>query len=136
MKLYSYNRRRIYIVFICILIAGIILSGRLVYLMIYKSEHYSMLADSLHERERSIKAPRGRIYDRNGNVLADNKAVCSISVIHSQITDTDEVAEPNAFAITAAVAAFTKGQHWLDELCKYLWDNRQYAEQFIKQDYC
>lgn len=91
MKLYSYNRRRIYIVFICILIAGIILSGRLVYLMIYKSEHYSMLADSLHERERSIKAPRGRIYDRNGNVLADNKAVCSISVIHSQITDEELV---------------------------------------------
>ncbi len=91
MKLYSYNRRRIYIVFICILIAGIILSGRLFYLMIYKSEHYSMLADSLHERERSIKAPRGRIYDRNGNVLADNKAVCSISVIHSQITDEELV---------------------------------------------
>nr|WP_317353478.1 MalY/PatB family protein [uncultured Agathobacter sp.] len=48
--------------------------------------------------------------------------------------NTDEVAEPNAFAITAAVAAFTKGQHWLDELCKYLWDNRQYAEQFIKNE--
>lgn len=48
--------------------------------------------------------------------------------------NTDEVAEPNSFAITAAVAAFTKGQHWLDELCKYLWDNRQYAEQFIKNE--
>lgn len=91
MKLYSFNRRRIFIVFLCILGAGLFLTGRLAYLMIYKSEHYTTLADSLHERERSIKAPRGRIYDRNGNILADNRAVCSISVIHSQIEDEEEV---------------------------------------------
>ncbi|MGN0394153.1 MAG: peptidoglycan D,D-transpeptidase FtsI family protein [Coprococcus sp.] len=75
------------------LCAGIFLSGRLAYLMIYKARHYSALADSLHERERSIKAPRGRIYDRNGNILADNRAVCSISVVHSQIEDEEQVIE-------------------------------------------
>lgn len=70
---------------------GIFLMGRLIYLMVYQAEYYSYLAQSLHERERSIKAPRGKIYDRNGNILADNEAVCSISVIHSQITDEEEV---------------------------------------------
>ncbi len=91
MKLYSFNRRRIFIVFLFILGVGLFLSGRLAYLMIYKAEHYSALADSLHERERSIKAPRGKIYDRNGNILADNRAVCSISVVHSQIEDEEAV---------------------------------------------
>lgn len=68
-----------------------VVAGRLTYIMIFRGEYYSERATSLHERERSIKAPRGRIYDRNGNVLADNKAVCSVSVIHSQIEDEDEV---------------------------------------------
>ena len=68
-----------------------VVAGRLTYIMIFRGKYYSERATSLHERERSIKAPRGRIYDRNGNVLADNKAVCSVSVIHSQIEDEDEV---------------------------------------------
>ena len=70
-----------------------VIVGRLAYIMLYRGEYYSEKADSLHERERSIKAPRGRIYDRNGNIIADNKAVCSISVIHSQIEDEAEVTE-------------------------------------------
>ena len=57
----------------------------------WEAEHYSQLASSLHERERSIKAARGRIIDRNGVVLADNKTVCTISVIHNQITEQEEV---------------------------------------------
>ena len=64
-----------------------ILAGRLVYLMIFEAEYYQQLAKDLHERERSIKAARGRILDRNGTVLADNRTVCTISVIHSQIKD-------------------------------------------------
>lgn len=67
------------------------LSGRLVYLMVFNSEKYSIRADQLHERERSIKAERGIIFDRNGTVLAANKPVCTISVIHNQITDPERV---------------------------------------------
>ena len=76
------------------IIASILLTVmimRLGYIMIVKSSHYGEAAEQIQERERSIKAPRGLIYDRNGVVIADNKAVCSISVIHSQITDAEEV---------------------------------------------
>ena len=93
MKVYSYNRRRIKFVFVMAALALGVIFGRLAYIMLYRGEYYSEKADSLHERERSIKAPRGRIYDRNGNIIADNKAVCSISVIHSQIEDEEEVTE-------------------------------------------
>lgn len=67
------------------------LMGRLVYLMIFEAEYYQKKAETLHEREREIKAARGKILDRNGEVLAANKAVCTISVIHSQITDAESV---------------------------------------------
>lgn len=70
---------------------GLILMGRLAYLMTFRSEYYQEQADALHERERSIKAERGLIYDRNGVILADNKAVCTISVIHNQLTDPEKV---------------------------------------------
>ena len=93
LKVYSYNRRRIKFVFVMAALALGVIVGRLAYIMLYRGEYYSEKADSLHERERSIKAPRGRIYDRNGNIIADNKAVCSISVIHSQIEDEAEVTE-------------------------------------------
>ncbi|MGI6006797.1 MAG: peptidoglycan D,D-transpeptidase FtsI family protein [Ruminococcus sp.] len=64
---------------------------RLFYLMVFRSDYYTEKADDLHERERDIKAARGKIIDRNGVVLADNKAVCTISVIHSQIENPEEV---------------------------------------------
>ena len=67
------------------------LVGRLVYLMVWGSTYYGGKAQDIHERERSIKAARGNIYDRNGVLLAANKTVCTISVIHSQIEDPETV---------------------------------------------
>lgn len=89
----SYTRKKIFFVGIVILMALVFLVGRLGYLMIAKSEYYLGKAESLHERERSIKAKRGIIYDRNGIELAGNKPVCSVSVIHSQVTDETAVVE-------------------------------------------
>ena len=87
----TFHKKKIVIIFTaCILMMGI-LGGRLVYLMIFESEYYQKLAQDLHERERSIKAARGRIIDRTGTVLADNRTVCTISVIHSQIKDPEAV---------------------------------------------
>ena len=87
----TYHRSKtVTALFLC-LIAFAGLMGRLAYLMIFQSEYYTMKAKELHERERSIKAARGRIIDANGKILADNKTVCTISVIHNQITDQEEV---------------------------------------------
>ncbi len=87
----TYHRSKTVVtLFLCVAtFAG--LMGRLAYLMIFQSEYYTMKAKELHERERSIKAARGRIIDANGKILADNKTVCTISVIHNQITDQEEV---------------------------------------------
>lgn len=87
----TYHRSKtVTALFLCVIaFAG--LMGRLAYLMIFQSEYYTMKARELHERERSIKAARGRILDANGKILADNKTVCTISVIHNQITDQEEV---------------------------------------------
>ena len=85
------NRRKIMIIFVAVLLLMVFLMGRLVYLMIFCSEYYGVRAENLHERERDIKAARGNIYDRNGVVLAENKTVCTISVIHSQIEDPEKV---------------------------------------------
>ena len=87
----TYHRSKTVVVMFLCLIAFAVLMGRLVYLMVFQSEYYTMRAKELHERERSIKAARGRIIDANGKILADNKTVCTISVIHSQITDQEEV---------------------------------------------
>ncbi len=89
----SYHRGRMAVVCLisCLLMIGI--SGRLFYLMVFCSEHYSQMAEDLHQRERTIKAARGRILDRNGTVIATNRTVCTISVIHNQITDPDQVVE-------------------------------------------
>ncbi|MBQ4059225.1 MAG: peptidoglycan glycosyltransferase [Lachnospiraceae bacterium] len=87
----TYNKKKIFVVALGIIIAAVLLSVRLGYLMIVKSEYYLQKAEDLHDRERSIKAKRGVIYDRNGVELAGNKPVCSISVIHSQITDENAV---------------------------------------------
>lgn len=87
----TFNRRKIMIIFVAVLLLMVFLMGRLVYLMIFCSEYYGVRAENLHERERDIKAARGNIYDRNGVVLAENKTVCTISVIHSQIEEPEKV---------------------------------------------
>lgn len=87
----TYHRSKtVAVMFLCMTVFAVLM-GRLVYLMVFQSEYYTMRAKELHERERSIKAARGRIIDANGKILADNKTVCTISVIHSQITDQEEV---------------------------------------------
>lgn len=91
MKNKTYNRRKILIIFLCALFMLVSLIARLAYLMIFEAEYYQERAEQLHERERSIKAARGEIVDRNGVVLATNKTVCTISVIHSQLSDAENV---------------------------------------------
>ena len=87
----TYNKKKMLVVFLSALLMIFFLIARLVYLMIFDAAYYQQKAKTLHEREREIKAARGEIIDRNGKVLATNKAVCTISVIHSQITDPDRV---------------------------------------------
>ncbi len=86
-----YHRKKIVVLTIGCIFLFVMLFVRLVYLMVWRADYYSELATQLHERERSIKAARGRILDCNGMVLADNKTVCTISVIHNQIEDAEEV---------------------------------------------
>lgn len=93
MKNKTYNKKKILVVFLCAVVIIMGLIGRLVYLMIFDAEYYQKLAQDLHEREREIKAARGKIVDRNGVVLATNETVCTISVIHNQIEDADLVTE-------------------------------------------
>ena len=85
------NRKKITIMFFVVFFILMFLIGRLVYLMVFCSEYYGQKAEDLHERERDIKAARGKILDRNGTVLATNRSVCTISVIHNQITDEEAV---------------------------------------------
>ncbi len=87
----TFNRKKILIMFLAVFFMIIFLIGRLVYLMIFCSEYYGQKAEDLHERERDIKAARGRIIDATGTVLATNKSVCTISVIHSQIEEPEQV---------------------------------------------
>ena len=87
------HRRKMTIFFVGIFLMIMFLIGRLVYLMVFCSEYYGAKAKDLHERERDIKAARGRILDANGVVLATNQSVCTISVIHSQIEDEDAVVD-------------------------------------------
>lgn len=88
-----FHRKKITVVFFICAGVFLLLFARLVYLMVWRADHYSQLADELHERERSIKAARGRILDRNQTVLADNKTVCTVSVIHNQVEEPKEVIE-------------------------------------------
>lgn len=87
----TYHKRSMLFAFVAILMIIILLMGRLVYLMIFQAEHFGVLAREIQERERSIKAQRGRILDCNGVELASNKPVSTISVIHSQITEPERV---------------------------------------------
>ena len=89
----TYNKRKVLVVFLCAAFVLFCLIGRLVYLMIFDAEYYQNMAEELHEREREIKAARGEIVDRNGVVLATNRTVCTISVIHSQIKDPQQTAD-------------------------------------------
>ena len=85
------NRKKVTIMFFVVFMVMLILSGRLVYLMVFCSEYYGQKAEDLHERERDIKAARGKILDRNGTILATNRSVCTISVIHNQIKEPEAV---------------------------------------------
>ena len=87
----TYNRRKICIFGGIAFLCGFFLVGRLIYLMLFQHDYYSKKAIDLQQRERQIKAARGEIVDRNGVVLATNEAVCTISVIHNQITDEEKV---------------------------------------------
>lgn len=87
----TFNRRKLLIVFTVVMLILAVLAGRLVYLMIFCSEYYGQKAENLHERERDIKAARGKIIDATGTVLATNRTVCTISVIHSQIEEPEEI---------------------------------------------
>lgn len=89
----TYNKRKVLVVFLCAAVVLFCLIGRLIYLMIFDAEYYQNMAEELHEREREIKAARGEIVDRNGVVLATNRTVCTISVIHSQIKDPQQTAD-------------------------------------------
>lgn len=86
-----YHRRNLLTFFLFCFAAFVVLFARLTYIMVWESAYYSERATDLHERERSIKADRGLILDRNGKVLASNRSVCTISVVHSQITDPEGV---------------------------------------------
>ncbi len=87
----TYHRKKALVLFGAALVLLVGLLGRLFYLMVFRADYYQEKAKNLHEREREIKAARGKILDRNGKVLADNRSVCTISVIHSQITDKETV---------------------------------------------
>lgn len=93
MKIFARHRKKAVILTGLVFIVLITLIGRLSVIMIFESEYYLNRAQDLHERERNIKASRGNILDTNGVVLAANKTVCTISVIHSQIKDKERVTE-------------------------------------------
>ena len=87
----TYQKKKTLVLGFGSLLLLVLLFGRLVYLMVAKSDYYANLAQELHERERYIKAARGQIFDRNGIPIADNVTVCTISVIHSQMEDKEAV---------------------------------------------
>lgn len=85
------QKQRIFFVFVIVILCSFLLSARLVYLMVIKADHYAKKAKEVQQRERAIKAERGKIYDRNGILIAANKPVSTISVIHNQIKDKETV---------------------------------------------
>ena len=87
----TYHKKKTVIVFLGCALLLIGLMGRMVYLMVIRSDYYAKKAEELHQRERDIKAARGRILDAKGEILADNKAVCTVSVIHSQIKEPEKI---------------------------------------------
>ena len=104
----TFHRKKIWLFFVlcaCMLLG---LAGRLIYLMGVRSDYYYEKAEALHERERSIKAARGQILDAKGRVLADNKTVCTISVIHSQIKEPEKVIRLLGKALNMDIATIRK----------------------------
>ena len=87
----TYQRQGMFLVFFVFFLVLIVLFVRIIYLMTGKADYYGVMATELHQRERAIKAERGKIYDRNGELLAGNRSVSTISVIHSQIEDKEQV---------------------------------------------
>ena len=106
----THHRRRILVTmaFLSLFMAG--LCGQLGYLMIFRSEHYSAMADDLHERERTIKAARGEIVDRNGTVIASNRTVCTVSVVHNQVEEPEAAQVEQNLAAVKKFAELTGGQ--------------------------
>ena len=90
-KVHTFQKEKYTLVFGAFILGFTLLAGRLCYLMIFRSEELSKKALNIEQRERTIKAARGKIYDRNGLVLADNQAVCSVSVIYYQIKEPQKV---------------------------------------------
>lgn len=89
----TYHKRRLLFLVCVFFLVLFLLMGRLIYLMVFQADHFGVLAQEIQERERSIKAERGRIFDRNGIELASNKPVCTISVIYNQVKEPDRVIE-------------------------------------------
>ena len=87
----TYQRQNLFLVFFVFSLVLITMMARLGYLMVYRADYYGVLTKELHERERAIKAERGKILDRNGNLLAGNVSVSTISVIHSQVKEPERV---------------------------------------------
>ena len=92
-RILSRHRSRTLTVLLAVSLLMAVMCGRLSYLMIVRADHYGQMAEDLHQRERTIKAARGRILDRNGTVIADNRTVCTVSVIHNQIREPERVTE-------------------------------------------
>ena len=107
-KTMTFHRKKIWLVFLLCAFMLLGLVGRLVYLMCFRSDYYYEKAEDLHQRERAIKAARGQILDAKGRVLADNKTVCTISVIHSQIKEPEKVIQMLAKALDMDTAAVRK----------------------------
>ena len=89
----TYNKKKLVLFFFIVVLIFLLLCVRVGYVMIFQSEHYTGMAKKLHERERQIKAARGKLIDRNGVVIASNETVCTVSVIYSQMTDREKVIE-------------------------------------------
>ena len=94
--MHTFHKRKITVVFLGSVLLLLALMGRLGWLMLGRSEYYGKKAQDLHERERSIKAERGEIWGRNGTVLAANRTVCTVSVIHSQIKEPEKIIDSGA----------------------------------------
>ena len=92
-KVKTINRKLLLIYVWGIILFLVLVTGKLVYLMVFKSQYYTKRAVEVQERERRIKAPRGEILDRNGKVIASNKTVCTVSVIYNQIKEPEKIIE-------------------------------------------